>query len=256
MLRDLLSQFETFLFVFIRVISILMTVPFFGSNSFPIKLRVGLSLLMGFMLTPTLGFKTPIPPTLVELTISVLKEVLIGIAIGLTVKFVFTSLEIAGQLAGIQMGYAVATVFDPQTSSQLSVLAQFYNLLGILLFFSLNLHIIFIGAIRESFETIPPYSFTVTEGFIDGLLLMTGRMFVIAIKLAAPVMVALLLTNIAIGVIARVAPQLNVFIIGFPITIAVGLLVLLFSMPFIISVLNGVYIDLSHNIIGLLKVVR
>ncbi len=241
------------LFVFVRVLSILMMVPFFGGPSAPAMVKVGISLTLAFVITPMIGILVPIPDNAAALAIGVFREVLLGLAIGFLVKLVFTAVEIAGQVTGMQMGLGIANVIDPQTSSQMSVLSQFYNLSGILLFFSLNAHLIFIFAIKESFAIVPPYSFSITGGMTQDFLFVTGEMFKIAVKIAAPIMVSILLVNVAMGVMARTVPQLNIFVVGFPITITLGIVVLLFSLPFVFSVLSAVYMDLLGSIINMMR---
>ncbi|MBI5328542.1 MAG: flagellar biosynthetic protein FliR [Deltaproteobacteria bacterium] len=253
MLYPVFNHLGTFFFVFIRIISILMAVPFFGSRIVPMPIKMGLALMLGVIIAPILGITVAIPDTLAGLIIAAAREVIMGAAIGFIVRLVFSAFEMAGQVAGMQMGYAVANVIDPHNNSQISVLSQVYNIMGILLFFSLNVHIVFISAIKESFEIVPPYGFTITKGMMHGFLGMTWEMFRIAVKLAAPITVSILITNIAMGVMSRTVPQLNVFILGFPVTIILGLIVMLFSLPFIISIISNSYIDLSHNLIDLLK---
>lgn len=253
MLNQLFNQGETFIFVFIRIIFILMLTPFFGSRNFPVMLKMGLAALMTLIIAPVLGAAVSLPETIAGLMIAAIREALIGAAIGFVARLVFSAIEMAGYIIGIQMGYAVATVFDPHTTNQISVTSQFYNLMAFLLFFSLNAHLIFINAIKESFDAIPPYGFSVTKETMHGILLMTSDTFRIAVKLSAPVMVSILLANIAMGILSRTIPQMNIFVVGFPVTMALGLIVLLFSMPFMISAVSRVYIELSHNIVGLLK---
>lgn len=253
MLNPVFEQMDMFFFVFIRVFAIIAAIPFLGGKIVPVKVKIGLALLIGVVITPVLDMHISIPESAAGLVIGVFREVLIGAAIGFMVKLVMSSMEIAGQVAGIQMGFAVANIIDPQTSSQISVLAQVYNIIGILLFFTLNMHIVFISVIKESFEIVPPYGFSVTNRMMDGFLGMTAQMSSIAVKLAAPIMVSILITNIAMGIMARTVPQLNVFVLGFPITIILGLAVLLFSLPFVVSVLDKVYTDLSYEISSLLK---
>jgi len=250
----LIRQFDTFLFVFIRAVAILALVPFFGSRSLPLMVKIGTALVLALILTPILSNDAHLPPDLIGLSIGLMRELLLGLAIGLITRLVFSAIEIAGQVTGIQMGYAVATIIDPQSNSQLSIFAQFYNLIAILIFFSLNMHLMFIVAIKESFQTIPPYAFKITGTLLEGIVTLTGQMFITAIRLGAPIMIGILSANIAMGILARTVPQLNVFIIGFPITILLGLLLLLFSMPAMFSLLNQLYIQLSHNIVDLLRI--
>ncbi|MBI5599092.1 MAG: flagellar biosynthetic protein FliR [Deltaproteobacteria bacterium] len=253
MLSEILGRFDTFSFVLIRVASILFAAPFFGSSSVPARVRLGMAVIVSVIIAPVVGTAVHMPDNAAAVAVSVFREGAIGAGIGLAARLVFSAVELAGELAGVQMGYAVATVIDPQTQNQLSIVAQFYNLMAMLLFFSMNVHLVFIAAIKRSFELIPPYGFIVAGGVTEGLLDMGGDMFRIGVKVAAPLIVALLLTNIAMGILARTLPQFNVFAVGFPVTIAVGLIVMAFSMPFMLSVVGRVYVEFSHNIMGLLS---
>ncbi len=254
MLEQAITQFQGFSFSLIRIFFILISAPFFGSRSVPIALRVGLSIFLALIITPISHSAIVLPETAIGLVIGIIKETLIGLAIGLIVRLVFSSLEIAGHVTGMQMGFAVAMVIDPQTNTQLSVLSQFYNLTGILLFFAMNGHLIFISAIKKSFDLIPAFGFHLTGNLMEGLGALAGGMFTVSLQLAAPMMVALLLANIAMGVLARTVPQMNIFLIGFPITITLGIVTMLFSLPFVVSVLRGIYLDLFNNIIDLFTV--
>ena len=252
-LEPIFNNFETFLFVFIRVLSIFIMIPFVGGKSVPVQIRVAIALLLGLIITPTLGITVAMPASIPALIFGIFKEFLIGLMIGLAARFVFTAFEMAGQLAGIQMGFSMANVMDPQTSSQLSVLAQFYNLLGIFLFFTLNIHLLFISALMKSFEVIPPYGIELSGSVFEGMLTLSSQLFIIALKLAAPISIAVLLANLGMGIVARTVPALNVFVVGFPITIGVGLIVFLFSITFISSTMTSVFADMSRNVIDLIR---
>ena len=254
MLEPIFNNFETFIFVFVRVLSIFIMIPFIGGRSVPVQIRVGIALILAFVIAPTLGITEPLPPSIVGIVFALSKEFVVGIMIGLTAKLVFSSFEMAGQLAGMQMGYSMANVLDPQTSSQLSVMAQFYNILAIFLFFTLDIHLIFLSGLIESFKIIPPYGATMSAPVFDGMLQMSTELFVVALKLAAPISVAILLTNLGMGIVARTVPQLNVFVVGFPITIGVGLIVFFFSVSFMSSTISDVFVDLSNNVFDLIRV--
>lgn len=253
MLTPVLNNFETFFFVFVRILSMFMMIPFLGGRSVPMQVKLGLAVVMGLLVTPTITQTVVIPDSALGISYLIFKELLIGFTLGLIAKFVFTSFEIAGQIAGIQMGFSVANVIDPQTSGQLSVLAQFYNIVGILLFFSLNIHLVFISAIKESFDLVGPYSFALSGAMMDGILVMSADMFKVALKLSAPISVAILLANIAMGVVARAVPQLNIFVVGFPVTITLGLVVFIVTAPFMVSFISRTLTDFSFNIIDMIK---
>ncbi|MEE8573786.1 MAG: flagellar biosynthetic protein FliR, partial [Thermodesulfobacteriota bacterium] len=253
MLTPILNNFETFFFVFIRVMAIFVMIPFIGSRTVPMQVKLGLGVVMALLITPTITETVHMPATVLGVSFLVFKELLIGFVLGIVANFVFTAFEMAGQLAGIQMGFSVANVIDPQSGAQLSIVAQFYNIVGIFLFFALNTHLVFISGIKESFELIGPYSFGLTEGLFDGVLAMSSDMFVVALKLAAPISVAILLANLAMGVLARTVPQLNIFVIGFPVTITLGLIILGVSLPFLVSSMSGVFVDLGNNVMDLIR---
>lgn len=253
MLEPIFNNFETFLFVFVRVMSIFIMIPFLGGRSVPAQIRVAIALVLALVITPTLGITAALPDSILAIAFSMGKEFVVGIMIGLVAKLVFASFEMAGQLAGMQMGYSMAKVLDPQTSGQLSVMAQFYNILAIFLFFTLDVHLIFISALIESFKIIPPYGMHLSGAVFDGIMGISTELFVVALRLAAPISVAILLTNLGMGIVARTVPGLNVFVVGFPITIGVGLTVFFFSISFLSSSISKVYIDLSNNIFNLLR---
>ncbi len=248
----LFGNFESLIFVFVRVASMLVVAPFFGGSNLPAQLKIGLALVISIIVTPTVGI-IPLPEGSINMAIGIMREVGIGVVIGFTSRLVFSAFEMAGQMTGMQMGFAVANVIDPQTNSQLSVVAQFYNLLAILLFFALNIHLAFLTAIKESFEYIAPYTFSLNRGVVEGLFLMAGNIFAIAVKLAAPVMVTILLANIAMGVLARTVPQLNIFVVGFPITIALGLVIVGITLPFAMELIEKVYGELTFSVIDLAR---
>ncbi len=249
---EITRDFEIFVFAFIRTFAILAVLPFFGGRNVPFMVKVGMAFFLAIMVTPLI--KQPVPSSDLFLASGFFREVLIGMAIGFVVRVLFAGIEMAGQMTGIQMGYGVATVIDPQTSSQLSVFAQLFNIVAILVFFSMGMHLVLLRAIRESFAVIPPYGFHISPGFFDGILTLAGRLFVVALKFAAPIMVTILLINIALGIIARVIPQMNVFIIGFPITIGAGLIVFLFVLPFFVGEVGRIYHRLSGELFDLLRV--
>lgn len=247
----IMRDFETFTFAFVRSFAVVALLPFLGGRSVPFMVKVGMATLLAIMVTPLIH--NSLPPLDRLFVIGIFREVLIGITIGFVVRLIFAGVEMAGQVTGIQMGFGVATVIDPQTNSQLSVFAQLFNIVAALLFFSLNMYLALIMALKESFDIVPPYGFTLSPSLLDGFLILTGSIFTLALKIAAPIMVVILLINIALGIVARTVPQMNVFIIGFPITIAGGLVVFLLALPFFTGLVGNLYHLLPYWLIDLLN---
>ncbi|MFO7738202.1 MAG: flagellar biosynthetic protein FliR [Desulfatiglandaceae bacterium] len=249
-----LPQLQIFFLVFLRVIAILMTVPVFSSRNVPILFRVGLGFSMSVLLIPLLKLtEVPFFPDVIPFGIGVLSEIALGITIGLSVRLVFAGIQLAGQLAGFQMGFAIVNVMDPLTSAQVSIVAQLKYLIAMLIFLTINAHHWFLRALVESFRLVPPFGFHFSASVMEFLMRLGGGMFLIAIKVAAPVMVALLLTSVALGLVARTVPQMNIFIVAFPLKIVIGLLFLAFSLPYLLSFLKQLFGAMGSDILLLLK---
>ncbi len=251
-----LPQLQMFFLIFLRVGSILMTMPIFKSQSIPILFKAGLALATSMVLFPILKLENfPAFTGLTPLAIGVFREILLGISIGLVVNFIFAGLQLAGQLAGYQMGMAIARVMDPSTNRQLPLLGQFNELFALLIFIAINAHHWFIRVLADSYQLVPPFGFRISGSLIEQLVGTAGNMFVIAIKLGAPVIAVLLLTSIAFGLIARTVPQMNVFFVAMPLKIAVGLLFIGFCLPYFSLFLKTTFSKLGDTIMLLLKAV-
>jgi len=240
--------------IFLRVAAILMTVPFFSSRNIPILLKVGLAFSVSLLLMPLSPFTdTPFVPTAIPFAIGIVSEIALGVVIGLSVRLIFAAIQLAGQLEGFQMGFALVNVMDPITSAQASILAQFKSFIAMLIFLAINAHHCFLRAIADSFQLVPLFGFRFNSSLVEYLVKLAGNMFIIAIRVGAPVIVALLLTSVAFGLIARAVPQMNVFIVAFPVKIIIGLAFLAISLPCLLSFLRQLFGDLGTNILLILR---
>jgi flagellar biosynthesis protein FliR len=249
-----IEQIHRFLFILVRVSSMLFVVPFFESRNVPVLVKSGLAMAVTWLLLPQVQ---GLPPSLnaspVVFALGLASEVIIGLIIGLMLQLVFVGVQLAGQTAGFQMGFAIANVVDPASSMQIPMLSQFLNLFALMIFLSLDIHHYFIKALVDGFEIIPFWGARF-EGNIFNLLVRTvSNAFVIAVKIGAPVMVALLLTSVALGLISRTVPQMQIFIVAMPVKIILGLLFLGFSLPFCMNFLRNIFVDLGHMLQGVLR---
>ncbi|MCC6501707.1 MAG: flagellar biosynthetic protein FliR [Deltaproteobacteria bacterium] len=226
----ILANYSTFLFVLVRTGSILFTAPIFGAMNVPMQVKFGLTLLLAILLTP-LTPAVALPAAMTGVIISLAGEVLIGAAIGLAVKFIFTGIEYAGQVASFQMGIGMASAYDPINSAQITVLGKFLSILTLLIFLTVNGHLMVILALKKSFDVIPAYGFTLSGELMEGLIIFSKEIFILGLKFAAPVLAILIFVNIAMGIMARTVPQLNMFAVGFAVTISVGFVMILISLP-------------------------
>jgi flagellar biosynthetic protein FliR len=249
-----LPQLQLFFLVFLRVGAILMSIPIFDSRGIPLFFKIALAFTTSMVLFPLLKLDAfPVTSDVFTFGISVAGEISLGLAIGFSVKLAFAGIQLAGQLAGYQMGLAIANVMDPATSEQVPLLAQFNNLIGLLVFLSINAHYWFIKALTESFRLVPPLNVKFSSSLMDQLIQLSGNMFVIALQVGAPVIAAMLLTSVAFGLVARTVPQMNVFIVAMPLKIGIGLLFIGFGLPYFSAFLKTIFKDLGQDIILMLK---
>ncbi|MFZ1984872.1 MAG: flagellar biosynthetic protein FliR [Desulfatitalea sp.] len=252
-----IEQFQLFLFVLVRVGSILFSIPFLEARNVPMTLKAGLAIAMSVMLMPQLK----LPPLSIvgdplTLLLGILGEVAIGLIIGLMVQLLFAGVQLAGQLAGFQMGFAIANVVDPASSLQIPILAQFLNLFALMIFFTINAHFYFIKALVDAFELIPPMGAHLNGQLLELLMKTAADAFVIAIQVGAPVMVALLLTNVALGLMARTVPQMQIFVVAMPLQIVLGLAFLGFSLPYVTAFLCSAFAKMGHTIVAMIGLFR
>lgn len=250
-LQIFLPQFQAFVVLVSRIGGILAALPVFSGRTIPVKVKLGLVLVLSLMLAPVI----PMPALSMDPVIlagGLLSEMTIGVTIGLAVRLVFGALEVAGELLGIQMGFGAVHLFDPTTSHQTPMIAQFLTMLASLVFLSLNAHLFAMTTIIQSYEAIPAFGAHLSSHLGEEILMLSQRMFTIGLKLAAPVLITVLLINVLLALLGRAVPQVNVFILSFPVTIAGGLIVLSLGMPFTVSLIGSQFEQLQLTIEALL----
>lgn len=230
-----------FVFPLTRILALLATAPVFNNAALPMRIRLVTGLAIAFALAPVLPAPPPIPAgSWLGLTV-IAEQLLIGAMMGFALRISFVALDVAGELIGLQMGLSFATFFDPGSNSQTPVMASFLGLLTALIFLAMNGHLLTLTLLAESFTLLPVSATPFHATALSSLVTASAMMFSLGVMLALPLITALLVTNIALGVLARVAPTLNLFAVGFPVTLALGFIVLLLSLPYIGAALEGVF---------------
>lgn len=247
-------QVQLFLLVFLRVTAIVMSLPIFSGNNVPNMFKAGLSIAVALALFPVIDL-TVLPEMTgwIFLTLGVTSEVLLGLSVGLAIRLIMAGIQMAGQVSGYQMGLAIANIMDPATSMQTPILAQAFNLMAMLIFLAIDAHHWFFRALADSFAIIPPFEFVLSDSFIGYLMEMAGTMFIIALKIGAPVIVVLILTSVSFGLMARTVPQMNIFIVAMPLKIVVGLLFVVFSLPYLQPYLRELFDGFGAGLVPLLR---
>jgi flagellar biosynthetic protein FliR len=223
---------QAFLLALLRTGGFVIVAPALSHRTVPASVKIGLSIIIAWALVPQLVADLPAAPIhLAQLAIMGVREVLTGIIIGFSFALLFAGLQAAGELVGLQVGFALANIYDYQTERQVGVLGQLELLLGVLLFFAIDGHHLMLRAFFDSYRVVGVSGLQISAAGLDVLVRLSTIIFVIAIKAAAPVMAAIFLSEIALGILARTVPQMNVFIIGFPLKIGVGLFMLATALP-------------------------
>lgn len=242
-----------FLFPFLRVLGVLIADPLFGNNVTPIAAKVGLAVFITLLLAPVLPPMPNVEPASAQGVLIGVQQLLIGLGMGFAVRIALTAAETAGQLAGLQMGLGFAVFFDPQTSAQTAVVGQFVGLFAILVFLAVNGHFVVLTALSESFRLLPVELGPVQALGWRTLVEWGSVIFSAGVLISLPVVGAVLVANVAVGVMSRAAPQLNVFAIGFPITLVTGFVALYLAVPYIGPALAGLFEQSMYAIDRLLR---
>jgi flagellar biosynthetic protein FliR len=225
-----INDIAGFILVLGRIAGLFAAIPLFGGQRTPQTVKVAAILAMTLVLFPIVRSHIPqLPTDAISLAILLIREILVGFSLSLLSQVIFSGVEFCGQLVGMQMGLSMVSLFDPD-AGQTPVVATFQGLLAMLLFMTLGVHYVFIKAILDSYDLLPVGAWHMSSGLVHFLLAVTSGLFVLAIKLAAPVMVSLLASDVVLGIVARSFPQMNVFMVSFPLKIGLGFLVLGLSL--------------------------
>lgn len=247
------EQFRLFLLVFFRVGGILIFAPLFNYKTIPAQLKIALTLVISIIVFPVVsGTFTGVPPgnslNIFSVALSVLRELAIGMVLGFASQMVFSGAKLAGEIVSVQMGFGMANVFDPQSGQQNTIIAELNNLIALLVFLSLNGHYWFLSAATQSFSAVPLSGFKYSASLAQQIFSLFGDMFVISLKISAPVLTVLLISSIVLGIISRVVPQFNILMMSFPIKITVGLFMLWGTLGAIVYVLTHLFGQLERDI--------
>ena len=225
-----LDQFHVFLLILLRVSALLIVAPIFGHRLYLARAKVGLALMVSLVVFPLVD-GLEVPEGFLPYAVMMVGEVMMGLVLGYVVLLLFIGIQFAGQLSGLQMGFGIVNVIDPASHDQVSIIGQFLNILAILMVLTLDGHHVILNGLLSSFDAVPLGGVVLKAPIAHKLIALSSEVFVIAIKISAPILIALFLISTAMGVLARTVPQMNVFIVGFPVQLAVGMSMLVATLP-------------------------
>lgn len=245
------------LMLMFRTGAFIMTVPVFGHVAIPRSVRLGLVLLIALFIFPApIVSEVQLPETMAGLVVVIATELFMGILMGFAVVLIFAAVQFAGHMIGLNMGLAVANIFDPMSAGQISIIGEFYYFFCLIVYLLINGHHYLIQALARSYSLVP-IGAAVYDPEVSTLLIdITFMVFVTGIKLAAPVLITLFIMNSVLGIVSRTVPQMNVFIVGFPLAIGVGLAMIGLSFPVFYIVLNGAFTQLQTDIANIISLLQ
>lgn len=253
---QLIAWLTAFVWPMFRIAALIASAPVLGNPGFPRSAKMALIVAITLVVAPVLEPMPEVDPGSAAGFLILSQQIVIGLAMGLAMRVVFVAVEMAGSLIGLQMGLGFATFFDPVNSAQVPVVAQFLGVLFSLIFLALNGHLFMIEALAESFRLFPisaqPVSALGWKIVVDW----GGEIFRTGLLLALPMIAALLIANISIGVMTRAAPQLNIFAVGFPITLAAGFMVLFVTLPYMAPIFEHMMRDGLEMMLQVAKATR
>ncbi|MCC6071318.1 flagellar biosynthetic protein FliR [Massilia sp. GCM10020059] len=216
-----------------RILALIASAPLFGNTSVPGRVKVALGVMLALIMAPAIPAAPAVDPISWAGLLILIQEMLIGLAMGFAMRIVFAAIEMAGEVASLTMGLGFASFFDPLTQGRSSAVSQFLALVATMAFLAVNAHLVLLEALAESFFTLPISASPISVGAPYEMVRWGARIFSAGLQLSLPIVAALLITNIALGILTRAAPQLNIFGIGFPISLGVGLLVISIVLPYL-----------------------
>ncbi len=245
-----------FLLVLARILGVIILAPVLGSRNIPPQLKIGLSFIVALMvfsvLKPSL---LTTPDNIFSYILLVAGEVVVGLAIGFVSQLFFTAIQLAGQAIDMQMGFSIVNVIDPMFGNPLPMMGNFKYILALLLFLVTNSHHYIFAAILKSFQYIPLMSYTYRASMTETVLAIFGGAFSTAIKICLPVVGVLLITDMAMGILARTVPQMNIFVVGLPIKIVIGMVMILLSIPLLAFMLKILFDGSFEDVIKVMKAI-
>jgi len=250
---SLATQIGILLLIAIRAGAVVFSAPVFGSRNIPRLLKAGTSFLIAIVLFRIIKLPQALPQDTFTYTLLVFKESFVGLMIGFATSMLMNGLFIAGQVIDTQMGLGIANVVDPVSEVQIPLVGQLKFLLGTLIFLSIGGPYYLIKALQWSYKTIPLGDLSFPYSFGKGLIWLSAKMWAIGLQIGVPAIGTLLLTMLALGIIAKTVPQMNVFILGFPITIMAGLVsiyISFFTFRFVVERVFKWFFETIHILLS------
>lgn len=255
LLEMVLSNYQILILVLVRVSGLFIISPIFSRTNLPSMYKVGFSLLIALILMNTVkGPKAPMSDYL--LMIECIKELLVGFIIGFISYLFFSVFFIVGQIVDVQIGFGIVSVLDPQSNIQIPITGNFYQMMATLVFLVVNGHHALIEALVKSYDFIPIGEVTISPGMVDQFIAIIGKLFILGFKIGSPILITIILVDVLLGILAKTMPQMNIFVVGMPLKIMVGLSLIIVTLPIFFITLHHIFNTMYEEIFNFLKLIQ
>lgn len=245
---------EGYFLVFIRTTAFLAAAPFFYIRSVPAYTKIGFGLLLAGLLYPVLNLGQAVPnASSPAYFAAVIQETLVGLILGFTATLVFSAIRMGGELIDLHMGFAMASLFDPASGVRTTLIGEFLYILAMLLFFALDGHHSLLLLLSKSYQAVPPAGAIFKPSLVKEIVGIFSAAFALGFKIAAPIITVMFISDISLSLVSRTVPQLNVFIMGFPLKVAFGMLALLVFLPLFSNLVVGVVAEMQKDVLKVMN---
>jgi flagellar biosynthetic protein FliR len=253
---ELMAWTAAFLWPFIRMLALVGTAPVLGDPAVPRQVKVALAALLAFALAPATGALAAVPIVSAEGVWIAVQQVLVGVAMGFSMRLVFAAVQVAGEYIGLQMGLSFASFFDPSSNGTTMVVSRLLYMLAVLIFLAVDGHLLLIAVLAQSFETLPVAAAPLSAAGWAVLVRSAGEIFASGLMLALPLVTALLILNLAMGILNRASPQFSIFAVGFPLTLLAGIAMLYLLIPQLAGFLDPRFAGALDNASQIMRALR
>jgi len=252
------AQIEVFVFIIARIAGVFLQAPIFNSRSFPAPAKIAFAVWLSIILWFTTPVFPTLPDSLLSFVLTIIAEVAFGFLIGFICNLIFIAIQSAGEIIDLQMGLSIATALDPIFGSVISIIGRLIFFTALIVFILLDGHHLILSAFHQSFSVLPAgkiadfTSYQLTAQLME----LGGTLWMTAIKLAAPVVLLIFLSDFTFGIVSRVAPQVNVFMLGFQVKPMLGLFGILVTLPFLIKHIGNLFEFIGQNLVQLFAILK
>lgn len=245
---------EFYLLIFVRIAGVVSVAPFYGLRGVPRRIRVGLGLCIALVVASVMEYKPLAYTTLIGFSFLLIKELVVGLSVGFAANLCFTIVNLSGMFIDREIGLTMVTAFDPTTNSNATVSADFYNYMIIMIMLCSNMHYFVISAICDSFQVIPVGGALYNgEAVYSIIMAFMQEYFIVAFRIALPIFISITLCNVILGILAKTAPQMNMFSVGIELKLLLGLVVMVSTVFFLPNITEYIYNLMENIVLNLLR---